>query len=235
MLAALYRSVAASLGDGDFYQAAKDASNAYAETFFAQKGPALQDLGARILLAAAANAIDAGVSVEPDVMLAHFEEAAAAPPGRDDRTQFLQFYESLAAPRVLYLLDNAGEAVFDREVMRSLTHRGTKVTAVVRQDAVLNDVTPREAERLGLFEVATVTTTRSPGYGLSAFVDSDWSATLFGAADIVIAKGVANLESLSHRRLPCPVLFLYRAKCEPSARAGGAARGSTVVWWRPAS
>ena len=235
VLSALYGSVAASLQDDDFYQAAKDTANASAEAWFSQQGPPLADLESRILLAAAANAIDAGVDVEPAVVFAHFEQAAADPPGRDDRAEFLKFYESLTAPRVLYLLDNAGEAVFDREVMRALQHRGADITAVVRQEAVLNDVTAREAECLALHEVASVTTTRSPGYGLAAFADSAWSTSLFGAAHLVIAKGIANLETLSHRRLPCPILFLYRAKCEPSARAGQAARGSTVIWWRPAS
>jgi len=233
MLAALYRSVDASLQDGDFYEAVKDAANACAERWFSAHGPAVADLRRRLLVAAAGNAIDAGVDVEPDVVFGHFEAALDAPLGRDDRAAFFAWLSGRDAPKVLYLLDNAGEAVFDREVMRALAARGAKVTAVVRNAPILNDVTPREADRLGLHEVAAVTDTGRPGYGLVGFMADPAARALIAGADVVIAKGIANLETLSHRPLPVPVLFCFRAKCGPSARAAEAPPGTTVIWWRP--
>jgi uncharacterized protein with ATP-grasp and redox domains len=233
VLSALYASVAESLQDGDFYQTAKDVANAQVERWWTENAPALTDLSSRLLLAAAGNAIDAGVDVAPDVVFAHFEAARQEEPGRDDRSQFLSWLYGIARPRVLYLLDNAGEAVFDREVMRTLRARGASVTAVVRHAPILNDVTPREAALLGLEEVARVTDTGSPGYGLVSWVESGEYVRLTDAADLVVSKGIANLETLSHRPLPRPALFLYRAKCGPSARAADAAPGTTVIWWKP--
>ncbi|MGC8488796.1 MAG: ARMT1-like domain-containing protein, partial [Clostridia bacterium] len=107
------------------------------------------------------------------------------------------------------------------------------VTAVVRHASILNDVTPREAALLGLEEVARVTDTGNPGYGLVSWVESEACRRLTASADMVVSKGIANLETLSHRSLPRPVLFLYRAKCGPSARAAAAAPGTTVIWWKP--
>lgn len=232
VLAALYQSVAESLADGDFYQPVKDRANALAEQWFEDHAPPVSDLRARMLLAAAGNAIDAGVDVEADVVFRHFSDALDEIPGRDDREAFLSWLAEHERPHVLYLLDNAGEAVFDREVMRSLKILGAAVTAVVRHQPILNDVTPREADRLGLHEVATVTDTGSSGYGLVHWIADPLSTRLIASADVIMAKGIANLETLSHRALPVPVLFGYRAKCGPSARAAGAPPGTTVMWWR---
>ncbi|MGC8488229.1 MAG: hypothetical protein ACP5QO_08450, partial [Clostridia bacterium] len=96
LLSALYASVAESLQDGDFYQAAKDVANAQVERWWTENAPALTDLSRRLLLAAAGNAIDAGVDVAPDVVFAHFEAARQEAPGRDDRGQFLSWLEGMA-------------------------------------------------------------------------------------------------------------------------------------------
>jgi uncharacterized protein with ATP-grasp and redox domains len=47
-------------------------------------------------------------------------------------------------------------------------------------------------------------------------------------ADLIIAKGMANFESLGDTRYR-PIAFLLRAKCDPVAKAVGANKGDNVV------
>jgi uncharacterized protein with ATP-grasp and redox domains len=231
VLAALYEAVQTALDDGDPYQAAKDAANRWAEAWWASHGVPLEDLPTRLLLAAQANAIDAGVDTAVQTVVAHFDAIADDAPGHDDRTEFAAWLATHPSPRILYFLDNCGEAVLDRELIRALSARGAAVTVVVRGSPVLNDVTEREAAALGLHDLAAVVSTDSPRYGLSD-ADVAWLTRHIESTDLVIAKGIANLEALSHRPTPVPALFLYRAKCPPSARLVGAPRETAVIWWR---
>jgi uncharacterized protein with ATP-grasp and redox domains len=231
VLAALYEVVQQALDDDDPYQDAKDAANRWAEAWWTDHHVPEDDLSSRLLLAAQANAIDAGVDTEVETVVAHFDAIAQHAPGHDDRVHVLTWLEAHPTPRILYFLDNCGEAVLDRELIRALTARGAAVTAVVRGSPILNDVTEREAATLGLHRLATVINTGSRRYGL-ADADANWLARHIASTDLVIAKGIANLEALSHRPTPAPALFLYRAKCPPSARLVGASRETAVIWWR---
>ncbi len=57
---------------------------------------------------------------------------------------------------ILYLLDNAGEILFDRILIEILTGMGKKVRAVVKGEAVLNDSTIKDAEEVGLTDVCEI-------------------------------------------------------------------------------
>jgi uncharacterized protein with ATP-grasp and redox domains len=126
------------------------------------------------------------------------------------------------------LTDNAGEVVFDRELIRSLGYHGYKVTAVVRHHPFLNDVTRNDVATVHLDELTQ--DILDLGDNIAALTIQPetmegWRQTYQG----FIIKGIANLESLSHRLLPHPSLFLYRAKCPPSARLAHAAWNQNVA------
>ncbi len=55
-----------------------------------------------------------------------------------------------SAHRILYLLDNAGEALFDAIVIEQLREAGKKVRVVVRGAGLLHDATPDELVEAGL-------------------------------------------------------------------------------------
>ena len=55
---------------------------------------------------------------------------------------------------------------------------------------------------------------------------------MFSTADLVVAKGLSHLETLSHRPTRAPVAFLYLAKCPPSARLAAVDLNEGVCWWR---
>jgi uncharacterized protein with ATP-grasp and redox domains len=178
-----------------------------------------------VRLAMAGNIIDAGAvsHLDEERVLSTIEEAfTAAIPGdavgelRDAAT---------AAEKVLYLADNAGEIVFDRVLIEVLGPE--KTTVAVRSEPILNDATYEDAAAAGLPGVITVMTSGSdlPGTVLE---EATWSfRRLFDEADLVIAKGQGNYETLDDANRP--VFFMLRAKCPVIAAHIGCAVGTLVI------
>lgn len=132
------------------------------------------------------------------------------------------------ASRILYLGDNAGEIVFDRLLLEALNREGSaRIDFVVRGRPVLNDATAEDAAYCGIDLYANVL---SNGSDAPATVLDECSPRLrhaFDAADLVIAKGQGNYESLSEQ--PGPVFFLLKAKCPVVARDLGTWVGAAVL------
>jgi uncharacterized protein with ATP-grasp and redox domains len=113
------------------------------------------------------------------------------------------------ARQILYLADNAGEIVFDRLLIETLSPG--RVTVAVRGAAVINDATIADARTAGLQEICTVIDNGSDAPG--TLLD-DCSASFrrrFAEADLIIAKGQGNFESLS--QYPGNLFFLLKVKC----------------------
>lgn len=129
-----------------------------------------------------------------------------------------------AASSIFYIADNCGEAVFDRLLIERYRD---KITLGVRGRPVLNDVTPREAVMSGLDIVPMVDTGDSaPGVSLR-YSSPEFLETLRGA-DLIVAKGQGNFESLCDEDLP--IFFLLRVKCKVvSEMLNHAALGSLQV------
>ncbi len=118
------------------------------------------------------------------------------------------------AQNILVIGDNAGESVFDKLLIEQL--KGKDVIYAVRGKPAINDVTMPEAIDSGLNKVATLRSNNSDAPGtLLAHVSEEFLQD-FDAADLVIAKGQGNYESLSgcHRE----VFFLTQVKCPVIAR-----------------
>jgi uncharacterized protein with ATP-grasp and redox domains len=127
-----------------------------------------------------------------------------------------------AETSLLYLTDNAGEIVFDRLVVRELQELGCHVTVAVKGGASLNDALMVDAEASGMVDEAElVITTGSDAVGINLSEVSDEFLKLYHKADIILSKGMANWETLTEYKAPCPTLFLFRTKCEPVASAVG--------------
>lgn len=129
-----------------------------------------------------------------------------------------------AAEFILFLGDNAGETVFDRILIEALP---VPVTYVVRGGPVINDSTYEDAISAGIDRIAELIDngTRIPGTIYSE-CNSDFKA-YFDAADLILAKGMGNYETLS--TTPGNVFFLLQVKCPVIARDIGALPGSIVV------
>ncbi len=113
-----------------------------------------------------------------------------------------------SAQRFLYLGDNCGETVFDRLLIETI---GQPITYAVRGGPVINDATRADAEQAGLFNGSEVIDNGddAPGTILSRCLAS--FRERFAAADLILAKGQGNYESLS--AVDAPVFFLLQAKC----------------------
>jgi uncharacterized protein with ATP-grasp and redox domains len=80
-----------------------------------------------------------------------------------------------------------------------------------------------DAEAVGMIEEANkVITTGADSIGINLAETSEEFNTHFYGSDIIIAKGMANWETLTEVPAPCPLMYVFRTKCEPVARAVGA-------------
>ncbi|MDF7822910.1 ARMT1-like domain-containing protein [Pontiellaceae bacterium B12227] len=129
------------------------------------------------------------------------------------------------ARSVLFLGDNAGEAVFDKLLIEQLG--GADVFYAVKGSPVINDVTLEDAKAAGLEQVAELVENGSDAPGTILDDCSSAFRGLFYEAGLVIAKGQANYETLSTATRP--VYFLTQVKCPVIGRDLGEPVGSWVV------
>ena len=125
---------------------------------------------------------------------------------------------------VLYIADNAGETVFDRVLIESIVG---SVTYVVKSGPIINDATYEDAIAAGIDQVATIIDNGSNAPGTLFEQCSEAFRQRFDQADLIIAKGQANYESLSNSS--APIFFLLQAKCNVIARDLGIAEGDIVL------
>jgi len=144
-----------------------------------------------------------------------------------DTVMIKKLYDEIAeAETVLVLADNAGEAVFDKSLIEAFP-RDAKVFYAVKGAPILNDVTQYEAEQSKIDSVATIISngTDVPGTALNQctheFVEH------FNNADVIIAKGQGNFESLNENNRK--VYFLFQVKCSVIADHYGYGLGDWLV------
>ena len=228
MAQVVHRRIRKQLRDPDPYLALKQESNRVALELLPQlKGKvrnSLDPFASAVRLAIVGNLIDFGVQPDLDTAtLVEAIEAAAETPLRGGLCQLKANTQS--ASRILPIADNAGEVVLDRLLLEQLPAERTAL--VVRGAPVLNDVTLNDVSDIGLPDGLEVISNGSdaPGTILEdcdpAFVER------FRNADLIIAKGQGNYETLSD--VEGPVVFLLKVKCPVIARNIGHPVGSHVV------
>jgi len=113
------------------------------------------------------------------------------------------------ADSILYLGDNAGEIVFDMLLIEQMPKE--KICFVVRGAPALNDVIMEDAEYVGLTRLVEVI---DNGSGITGTSIPDCSRSFqqrFNQADLIIAKGQGNYETLSD--VEKNTFFLLKVKC----------------------
>lgn len=210
--------------DPDRFRAEKDASN----RFVMER---LDDIRARVM--GAADPLLAGLQC---AILGNYLDFAAlgssisfedldamldqAPEMELDRGAFEAFRRDLAqGKRLLYLTDNAGEIGFDR-IMGEAIHTlypHLEITFCVRGGISQNDATREDAELVGIpFPIIdngnTVAGTELPLLSAEAKAAMD-------DADVILAKGMGNTETL----YGCgyPIYYAFLVKCEKFVRLFG--------------
>ena len=226
----VHRIVRCVVNDGDPYRAAKEASTHQALALYprlkALVAQADEPLDIAVRLSIAGNIIDLGPAQEYDLW-GTVERVLAQPYAVDDRFALRRALPSAAlssAGRVLYLADNAGETVFDRLLIETLD---VPVTYAVKGGPVLNDATREDALAAGVDRVAEIVDTGSDAPGTIFNRCSEEFRRLYEGAELVVAKGQANYETLSEEG--SEVFFLLQAKCPIIARDVGVPVGSIVL------
>ena len=109
-----------------------------------------------------------------------------------------------SAKDLLYIGDNAGEIVFDKILVKTISrlYPGIKIRFAVRGMPVINDVTLEDARSVGMDKLCEIVSSGSstPGAVLN-FVSTEFSS-LVNNTDVIICKGQGNYEALSGTGLP---------------------------------
>lgn len=114
-----------------------------------------------------------------------------------DKATYQQFCKELeSGEHLLYLTDNAGEIVFDRVFAELLQKKypHLQITFCVRGSAVSNDATREDAAAAGI-TFPLIDNGTAIGGTVLHFVSQELKDAM-NAADVIIAKGMGNTESL---------------------------------------
>jgi len=180
-------------------------------------------LRAAIKVALIGNVVDLGIAGHAFDLERDIAQGLDAGLAVDDYPAFRAALQ--ACRRLLYVCDNSGEIAFDRLLIEDLRAR-CQVTASVKSRPIINDATMQDAEEVGLPAVAEVIETGSDDIGVNWQRASREFVEAFRAADLVLAKGQGNFETLDET--PGEIFFLLKAKCPEVAAELGVSEGAQV-------
>ena len=230
MIAAKIHALIRGLCDGrDPYESVKARSNREALALYPElreEVAASEDpFETAVRFAMAGNIIDFGAAgdIPAETIRATFRKAREAKLPADHVCRLKEDAENAAS--ILYIGDNAGEIVFDRLLVEQLPEG--RVTYAVRGNPILNDVTVADAETVRMGEVAKILDSGAAIPGIILDECSKSFQEAFHAADLIIAKGQGNYESMSE--IEGPITFLLMAKCGVLAEDIGCEVGSFVI------
>jgi hypothetical protein len=213
----IHRLIRGLTGQDDPYQEIKTAHNNLAlriyPTLRARVEQSKHPLHTAIRLAIAGNVID--MAVNSRLTERHVHEGIDRALTLPFEGNVQEFSEAISkAERILYLADNAGEIVLDRLLIEQMPME--KVTVVVRGSPVINDATVIDAQTAGLTGRVEVIDNGSDAPGTVLDDCGEAFVARFNKADMIIAKGNGNYETLSD--VDRDVFFALKAKCTVIAR-----------------
>ncbi|MDZ7620822.1 MAG: ARMT1-like domain-containing protein [Patescibacteria group bacterium] len=224
----VHRRIRQLCGNDDLYRKSKDWSNQLALELLPNFRHRMEDAPDRwetaVRLAIAGNIMDLGVKsgleeseIQVSIAQSMYEPLDGSIP------HFVAAIER--ANRILYLTDNAGEIVFDRLLIEQMPRE--KVTVAVRGAPIINDATRADAQTAGITELVRVIDNGSDAPGTILAECSDEFRRYFDEADLIIAKGQGNFETLNE--CTRPIYFLLRVKCAVIARDIGRPIGTMIL------
>ena len=226
----LHRYLRSLTGIEDPYAAAKARDNALALSLMPELRERLavssDPLLLAVRLAIAGNLIDLGPKhdLSAEEIRRSIRQVLDVPFSGDFET-FRQAAGS--ACDILYLADNAGEIVLDRLLIEALGP--ARVTVAVRGAPVINDATMEDARAAGLHEIVRVISNGSDAPGTVLGECGAEFLKRFTQADLVIAKGQGNFETLS--AAPRDICFLLKVKCPVISSNVGLPPGTQALLW----
>lgn len=224
----IHRHLREISGVKDPYRVAKVRQNRMAMNLLpelkAEIESAEDPLAMAVRLAMAGNVIDMGVNGNvTEAEVRGSVRQALSEPLSGEQAGFRQAVAE--AQSILYLADNAGEIIFDRLLIEQLSPKS--VTVAVRGAPVINDATMADARAAGLLDMVEVIDNGSDAPGTILNDCSREFRRCFNKADLILAKGQGNYETLSDA--PDSIFFLFKAKCPVIATHVGLPVGTHVL------
>lgn len=134
------------------------------------------------------------------------------------------------AKEILYLLDNSGESEIDYLTIKFLKKMGKELFIGAKTKPILNDITIKEARKLGFAKLGVLVPT---GHYVGTLLDERAPSELrrvFNQVDLVIAKGMGSYETLSeYQSMSTPCFIGLKAKCKSVAKHIGVQQGDLVI------
>lgn len=186
-----------------------------------------------VKISIAGNAFDTGIAgYEPPDKISI--DQILSTPLIIDHTIEIYNYLAEGNKKILWLFDNAGEAVLDTLLADIIQSYGNRVVGVAKEDpGFQNDLTLSDAYYAGLDRIFDeIISTKYSGSSIHLDHISGELKTHLKEADLIIAKGMAHYEYISTIDLGKPVAHLLTPKCEPVAEASGGVKGYYIAYLR---
>lgn len=225
----IHKLIRQATGNPDPYQEVKIRFNRFAMDLYPQLKEKVKQSPDRfqtaVKLAIAGNIIDFGVTGDIDWQEVKRSINQALNEQIDQATLESLQAKAFRSKNILYLADNAGEIVFDRLLLEELPLK--RITLALKGSPVINDATIEDAEYTKLDDLVKIVDNGSDVPGTILEDCSERFRHLFDQADLVIAKGQGNYETLSEETRE--MFFLLKVKCPVIARDIGCEPDSLVV------
>ena len=195
-------------------------------------GQAEDPLMLAMQLALVGNYIDFGVvdHIDEDFLNDLLKEAESKV--LDEETYLAWKADLAKGGKMVYLTDNCGEIVMDRLLMEEIKkeYPAISLSVIVRGKDTMNDATMEDAVQVGLDKMDIIEEIAGNGNNImGTWIPeiSDEAAALMKQADVMIAKGQANFETL--RRSGLNIYYLFLCKCDLYANMFGVPRLSGML------
>lgn len=160
------------------------------------------------------NYIDFGAmnSVDENTFLSLFDEAGIH---ERDKATVDSFVEQCAgAKSFLLITDNCGEIVLDKLFLEQLKKRfpSLEINVMVRGGEVLNDATEEDATYVGIDKIAKIISNGNSIAGTVYEMLPGQAKEILNGADVILAKGQGNYETLSKQGRH--IFYSFLCKCD---------------------
>lgn len=171
-------------------------------------------LAKALIMARIGNYIDFGAMnhVDQDEFLKLFRDTEMR---EDDRQVYDSFLEACKKGKTFLLVcDNCGEIVLDKLLLEQIARRFPYLTmkAMVRGGEVLNDATMEDAVYVGLNSVAEIISNGDAIAGTVYDMMPDEAKKVLDEADVILAKGQGNYETMSDQGRH--IFYEFLCKCD---------------------
>jgi uncharacterized protein with ATP-grasp and redox domains len=236
----IFKRLVRTLGQKDPLKAERERANAAAKKFLPEAEKAISSakdpLYTALKFAALGNKLDA---LLPERFIAPSEQVMEQLKNKEfHANDYEEFKKDLSnANKLLYLFDNAGEIFFDKLLIHQIKkqHKKIEITGVVLPEPIFDDATREDANAAKIEELVRLIDCGLPTLGTPLHSCAKEFQQVFSEADLVIAKGQANYETLEPELAPGSpfagksVYFLLTVKCDVVSTALGLPVGTPAL------